>query len=392
MMLCADFFAAARREFAFLRGSVVDQLLWIWSPLVAVGLILWLFSGGIPAGLPISVVDQDQSASSRELIRRLSASRSVRVALQAASMEEAWPQIRSAGVYAVVQVPSGWEVERLRGGQKPVVLYNNLQFYLVAGLVSSAVRDTVASLAGEQAILREARFGGGLDAARQRTTAVRADLRTLFNPQISYELYLGGMLTPLILHIYLVVMVVSAFGREFRNRSVAAWLEASNGRLMSAVLGKCLPALCLHFVLGLGLMGILTGLGGSTLGGNFAWWMGSMALMTLVSIALAVFLFSLTGDLRIALSSVGVFVATAPAFSGFTFPLDAMGWFGNFWGHLLPITYYLELQQGQWMSGASLQAWAQGMLWLAAFGAFYTLVGIPMLKRQIANPKRWGRL
>jgi hypothetical protein len=58
----------------------------------------------------------------------------------------------------------------------------------------------------------------------------------------------------------------------------------------------------------------------------------------------------------------------------------------------LPITHYLALQQGQWMSGASVQAWARGMLWLAGFGAFYTLIALPMLKRQIANPKRWGRL
>lgn len=392
MMLLTGSLAAARRELAFLRGSVADQLLWVWSPLLAVGLILWLFSGGVPAGLPISVVDQDQSVSSRELIRRLSASRSLLVRSQATSMEEAWPQIRSASTYAMLHIPAGWEVERLRGSQKPVVLYNNLQFYLVAGLVSSAVREAVASTAGEQAVLREAGFGGGLDAARLRTNAVRADLRTLFNPQISYELYLGGMLTPLILHIYLVIMVVSAFGREFRHRTVEAWLAASDGRLLPAAVGKCLPALCLHLIFGLSLMGILTGLGGGVLGGHFAWWVGAMTLMTLVSIALATFLFSLTGDLRIALSSVGVFVATAPAFSGFTFPLDAMGEFGRFWGHLLPITHYLALQQGQWMSGASAQAWAQGMLWLAGFGAFYTLIALPMLKRQIANPKRWGRL
>jgi ABC-2 type transport system permease protein len=145
MMRLMGSLAVARRELAFLRGSVAEQLLWVWSPLLAVGLILWLFSGGVPAGLPISVVDQDQSASSRELIRRLSASRALLVRAQAVSMKEAWPQIRSANVYAMLHIPAGWEVERLRGSQKPVVLYNNLQAYLVAGLVSSAVREAVAS-------------------------------------------------------------------------------------------------------------------------------------------------------------------------------------------------------------------------------------------------------
>lgn len=391
MMLFADFRAAACREFTFLRNSAIDQLLWVWSPLLALGVILWLFSAGVPAGLQIGVVDQDHSASSRELVRRFTASRSLSVGLQATSLEVAWPKVRSGSVYAIVQIPAGWEVERLRGGQKPVVLYNNTQFYLIAGLVSSSVREALASLAGEQAVLREARFGGGFEAARQRTTAVRADLRTLFNPQISYELYLGGMLTPLLLHIYIVVMVISAFGREFRDRTVDQWLQASSGRLLPAILGKCLPAICIYLVLGFGLMEVLVGLGGGMLGGRAPLWFGAMTMMFLVSVALGMFLFSLTGDLRIALSSAGVFVATAPAYSGFTFPLDSMGAFGRVWGHLLPITYYLELQQGQWMSGASLQAWARGMLQLAAFGGFYLLVAIPMLLRQIRNPQRWGR-
>lgn len=383
--------AAARREFLFLRDSPLDQLLWVWSPLLAVCLILWLFSAGVPAGLRIGVVDQDHSASSRELIRRLNATRSLNVSLQATSLEDVWSPVRSAQVYAVVQIPAGWELERLRGSQKPVVLYNNTQFYLIAGLVSAGVREAVTSLAGEQAVLREARFGGGLGAAQERIGAVRADLRTLFNPQISYELYLGGMLTPLLLHIYVVVMTISALGREFRSRTVDAWLACAGGRMTVAVLGKCLPALGLYCLLGFGLVEILVSYGGGLSTERLLLWMGAMAMMFFVSITLGVFLFSLTGDLRIALSSAGVFVATAPAYSGFTFPLDSMGGFGHFWGHLLPITYYLQLQQGQWMSGASLNAWSMGMLKLMAFACFYIFVAIPMLRRQLRRPERWGR-
>ncbi|WP_018607492.1 ABC transporter permease [Uliginosibacterium gangwonense] len=390
-MSFAAFRAVVGRELAFLWASPVEQALWIWSPLMAVALILWLFSAGLPEGLPISVLDQDHSASSRELIRRLGATRSLRVGVLAESLPEALGQARSREAYAIVQIPQGWEAERLRGGQKPVVLYNNAQYYLPAGLITAAVRDSVASLAGEQAVLREARFGGGLVAAGQRMGAVRAELRTLFDPQISYELYLGGMLTPILLHIYLVVMVVSAVGREFRDRTVEQWLASAKGCLLSALVGKCLPAVCLHLCVGGVLMGMLMGFTGGHVAGSLVLWLLAMAGFVLVSTALGVFLISLTGNLRIGLSLAGLLVATAPAFSGFTFPLDAMSNGARHWGELMPLTYYLKLQQGQWMSGASLQAWGQGILRLAGFGMFFMLVGWIMLRRQIANPARWGR-
>ena len=124
---------------------------------------------------------------------------------------------------------------------------------------------------------------------------------------------------------------------------------------------------------------------------NQALWLAGFGMMLAASIALGVLLVSLTGNLRICLSSAGVLVATSPAFSGFTFPLDAMGDFGRHWGLVLPITHYIELQQGQWMSGASLEAWAGQMLRLAAFTAGFLALGLPMMLKQIHDPKRWGR-
>lgn len=383
--------AVVRRELSFLRKSVAEQFLWLWSPLLALGTILWLFSSGVPSALPIVVVDQDHSASSRELVRRIGAVRSLNVAVRATSLEEAWPFVRRGEAYGVVQVPAGWALERLRGGQKPVVLYNNTQYYLIAGLLSSGVREAVSSLAGEQAVLREARFGGGFVSARLRAGAVRAELRTLFNPQISYELYLGGMLAPIMLHLYITIMGISLLGREFRDCTAGEWLAAAGGRVSSALLGKCLVPFGLYLLFGAVLVAMFSRLGGGLALAHQALWLAGLAMMFLASLALALLLVSLTGNLRICLSSAGVLVATSPAFSGFTFPLEAMGDFGRSWGLVLPITHYLQLQQGQWMSGASLASWAGQMLRLAAFTGGFLAIGLPMMLKQIHDPKRWGR-
>ena len=382
--------SAAAREWALLRGSVVEQLLWLWSPLATVLILFGIFSAGLPEKLPITVLDQDHSYSSRELIRRLDATRTLSVVTPAGDLAKALSSVRSGQAYAAIQIPAGWEVERLRGGQKPMVLYNNTQYYLAAGLISTAARDAVSSLLGEQAVVREARFGGGLSAAAARTGAVRADLRSLFNPQISYELYLSGLLLPILLHIYLVIMVVSAIGREFRQRSVDAWLASASGRLLPALLGKCLPAFGIYFGLGAGLQAILCGLTGGWCAGSYALWFVAMTFFLLVTITLGAFLIALAGNFRIGLSLVGLWVASAPAFSGFAFPMASMTTGARFWGSLLPVATYLPLQQGQWLTGTSFQVWCQQMLTLLAFVGVLAPLTFLLLRWRIARPASWG--
>lgn len=45
-----------------------------WVPVLAVALIWWMFSAGLPNQLPIAVLDLDHSSLSRQLIRMLQAS------------------------------------------------------------------------------------------------------------------------------------------------------------------------------------------------------------------------------------------------------------------------------------------------------------------------------
>ena len=114
----------------------------------------------------------------------------------------------------------------MRNAPQPVVLYDNAQFSLVAGTIGGDVRAAVTSMAVERLVASEARFGGGFAQAAMRLNGVQADLRTLFNPSLSYEAYFAGMLLPVALHLFCVIAAVSALGREFRDRSVDAWLPA----------------------------------------------------------------------------------------------------------------------------------------------------------------------
>ena len=50
------------RELQYLRREPWDLALLLWFPAATLALLLWMFSTGIPTGLPIAVVDEDHSA------------------------------------------------------------------------------------------------------------------------------------------------------------------------------------------------------------------------------------------------------------------------------------------------------------------------------------------
>ena len=59
------FVRSALRECARLRADPWDLALATWVPLLALALLAWMFSAGVPRELPVAVVDHDNSAASR---------------------------------------------------------------------------------------------------------------------------------------------------------------------------------------------------------------------------------------------------------------------------------------------------------------------------------------
>ena len=320
----------------------------------------------------------------------MAAMRGLAVTVQSPSLEGARAAVRGGAAYGIVHIPAHWDRDRLRNAPQPVVLYDNAQFSLVAGVIGGDVRAAVNSIAVEHLIASEARFGGGFAQAATRLNGVQADLRTLFNPSLSYEAYFAGMLLPVALHLFCVIAAVSALGREFRDRTVDDWLASAGGSLPRALVGKFAPVVVVYLILSLGIVTTFAGWRGWPTAGSLVLWMVAITALMIVSVAIAIMLVGVTINLRRALSLTGVYVATGLAFSGFSYPRAAMGAVAQWWGGLLPYTHYLPVQQGQWLGGASPGAWAQGMVPLLVFIAVPLLVGLPLLGRAVRQPARWG--
>ena len=298
--------------------------------------------------------------------------------------------VRSGAVYGVVHIPANWERDGLRHTPQPVVLYDNAQFSLVAGIVGGDVRAAVSSMGLDSALASEARFGGGLAQAALRLGGVQADLRTLFNPSLSYEAYFAGMLLPVALHLFCVIAAVSALGREFRNRSVDAWLHAAGGSLPRALLGKLAPLAVVYLLLALAVVATFAGWRGWPAAGSLGLWMVAIAVLMIVSIAHRHPAGRPDDQPAHRAQPDRHLRGHRPGLQRFFVPARRDGRGRAVVGRPAALHPLPAGAAGPMAGRRPASAWAQGMAPLLLFIAVPLLIGLPLLGRAVRQPARWG--
>lgn len=384
--------ASARREFALLRTRPWDLAMITWVPLLAVLLIWWIFSAGLPERLPIGVLDQDRSALSRQIVRFLDATPGLRV-VQRFDDEGAMARALTSGaVDAAVQLPRDLEREVKQGRTGQVVLRHNAQLGTHSSLIQRDVRTVVATVSGGVELAVRNKRGESMIAARATMEPLKAGTVALFNTSGDYEQFLGAALIPALLHILAMTAGAWAVGRELRDRSIGGWLGAAPRwhEALAALAGKlALPFASLSLVGIAAMLWVTAGRGWHPVG-SLGWTLFALVVFLALSIALGGFVAALTRSLRTALSATGFITAPAFAFGGVGFPLVAMPALAQLWAALLPYTHYIRVQMEQLQMGAPLAYSAATPLWMVLGTAVLLAATATALGRAARAPDSWG--
>ena len=379
------------REARRLRASPWDLAMVTWVPLLAVALMGWIFSAGLPRHLPVGVVDGDHSSLSRQLVRMLDATPGLQITHRYANHAEAERALRSMEVVAVITVPSDFARTVKQGRAAQVTLLHNAQLGTHSGLLQRDVRTVVGTLSAGIEMAARNKRGEPAQAVRVSMEPIHTQMVALFNVSTNYEQFLGAALIPALLHILAMTAGAWAVGRELRDRSLGEWLgSAGLADTSGALLGKlALPWASLTLVGLLALVGITWGRGWHP-PGNLAWVAAALALLMAVSVMAGAALAGITRSLRTALSGAGFFAAPAFAFSGVGFPLAGMPASARAWAEAMPYTHYIRLQIEQLQMGAPLRSSAATMAALLIATAVLWLLatlGLHLAQRQ---PVTWG--
>lgn len=383
--------AVLRRELSRIASRPLEPLLLVVLPSLSLALTWAIFSSGLPRELPVAVVDEDHTRLSRQLVRMIDATPTVRVASRPSDPEAARELVLSGRAYAVVVVPEGLERGAKRGRPEPVVAWTNAQLLVPASLVRRDLQAATATLSAGVEMRRLRAAGETAESAAARFTPVRADVHALFNPQLDYVSYLFAALLPTLLHLFVLLAAVNSVGAELREGTAGEWLAAAGGSLARAVAGKMLPSTALLVGVAVSATAVLFGAAGVPMRGSPALLLLGTVLFVLAYQAIGILLVALFANLRFATSVAAFLASPAFAYAGITFPTMGMPAFARFWGSLLPLTHYLRLLVDQSMKGAPASVSWPGILALLGFAVVPLLLAWPRLRRVASDPGFWGR-
>lgn len=343
----AAFVCAVRDETRRLVTRPWDAFVAFGLPLILLAIIAAMLAPGVIHQAPVAVVDQDNSAFSRAAIRNMEASSGVHVAYAPATVDEAVSLMRRGEIYSIAHFPPGFTEGAFRRPEQVTVSFNGA-FQTVGSLSALGQSAAIASAAAPRLEARARQMG--LPATALAPPAIQVSI--IGNPELSFELFLGGLLAPGVLHLLAALSAVLAVGRLMQGGSFQAFRAETGGRTTAALIGCLTPHFVIFTLWGLAWIAWLCGVRGWGVAGSLPLLMLGVVGLMAVSVAMSALLVSLLGDVDLAFSGTAVYSGAAIAFSNGTLPLDHGPRFARIWSDILPYTHYLRLQTGQMVTGA----------------------------------------
>ena len=100
----------ALRECGIILKTPIYLFCMVIFPIVVMFFFTSLMKEGVPTDMPVGIVDQDNSATSRQLIHKLDAFQTTKVVSHYENMAEARKAIQRNEIYAFLLIPEGTEL------------------------------------------------------------------------------------------------------------------------------------------------------------------------------------------------------------------------------------------------------------------------------------------
>ena len=368
-----------KREFRRLASHRIYWFMMVFAPVFCFFFFADLLKQGLPMKLPIAVVDEDNTALSRQLYLSLEAIPQTDVILRTASFTEARKAMQKGEIYGIFHIPADFRQEVTTGREPVISFYTNETYLLPSSLAYKDMRlqAVLANGAVQQALLlAEGENGPQLQA---KLMPVTVDVHPLNNPWISYAIYLSSVLMPAFVFMFAMFTTSYSISQETKEKIADQWLQLANGSIVVALLGKLLPQTLIFWVTGLLYLSILYGYMHFPLNSGFFPMFLAMALLVLSAQGFALFVTGLASRSRIALSICALWGVLSFSISGFTFPAASMPQLIQIVCNLFPVRHYYLLYVDQALNGIPMWYSWQPYLALILF-VFLPLLTLPKLK------------
>lgn len=345
MMKNRPFYIVLRRELDRMVSRRLYFGVCIVLPLFCIFFMCTIFGNGQMENIPIAIVDQDNTALSREIARQVEAVPTFRVTRHFTDQEMARRATRAKEIYGYLVIPSQFEADATAGRDATLSYYYHYALLSVGGEVRGAFETLLRTLSLSPVVVQATALGLGERQITSFLLPVRSSSHPLFNPDLDYSVYLSNPFFFIFFQVIILLVTVYAIGSEIKFRTAEEWLAAARMNMFVAVAGKLLPYTIIFCVMSLLANYCMFGIMRIPFSCGF-WPLNLMAILFVVATqALAVFLFSLFPAIAIVISVVSMFGSLGATLSGVTFPAESMYAPVHYASYLFPVRHFVEINQ-----------------------------------------------
>ena len=351
-------------------------------PLFLLFFMATIFGNGQMRHLPIGVVDEDNTSTSRSIVRNIAAVPTFDVVAHYADDAEARAAVRRREVYGYLSIPPRFEESMMRGTDATLCYYYHYALLAVGGEVMSAFETALIPVRMAPIVLEAMALGATEQNIETFLLPMTSDDHALYNPSLDYAEYLAVPIFYIMFQILILLVTLYAVGSERQETPPAK--PTANSQWPTAIVGKLLPY-TLIFVAEAMLANVV-----------FFHWehipfagdMGLFALATVLFIiatqSVAVILYALFPMLSLVISVVSMVGSLGATLSGLTFPLSAMSPIVQYAAKLFPVRHFTEAMQCMvYFDGGFSACWPQ--LAVLCLFPLLAVVLLPRLKRVMTD-------
>ncbi|WP_417344949.1 ABC transporter permease [Ferrimonas sp.] len=230
------------------QGLLADKA----AMLTAIGGILFYaviyplpYANHVALDQPVAVVDLDQSATSRQLLRMWLASPKVALTQVYPDQRSAESALTEGDLKGMIIIPHQFERNLYRGEQVQLAAAGDGSFLLPYSNLATAALEGAGYLSATVRLQRGVASGGNIATEMRRLQPVKVQFQPVFNPGMSYSSYVLPGALVLILHQTLLMVAAMLGANNWNTRGgwpgypTATWLCARAAMLACLYLPSC---------------------------------------------------------------------------------------------------------------------------------------------------------
>jgi ABC-2 type transport system permease protein len=349
----------AWKELLQLRRDRLTLAMMVAMPVV----LLLLFGYAINTDvrhIPTLVDDQDRSAPSRDLVRRLEATEFFDITGNVRGYEEIEHALRAGVARAALVVPPHYAADLASGATAHVQLVVDGSDPQIVGSAQSTAASLVMARSAEIRVERLRRVGGHV---APEPLDLSPDI--LYNADQRTAVYIVPGLIGVILTMTMVMLTAMALARE-RERGTLEQLIVSPVRPVELVVGKILPYVTIGYVQMALILGFARVVFDVPIRGSMPLLYALALFFIAANLAVGLVFSTIAQTQQQAMQMSFFFLLPNILLSGFMFPFEAMPAPAQWLSRALPLTHFLRIVRGIVLKGSHFADVAPGLAWLIA--------------------------